>query len=99
MFIHSVYFWLKDDLTAQQVDAFHEGIASLTTIGTVKDAHTGVPAPTDRPIIDQSYSQALILVFENQADHDSYQDHAVHEAFRQTCGDFWHKIVIYDTVT
>ena len=99
MFIHSVYFWLKDDLTARQVDTFHEGIASLTAIGTVQAAHTGKPAPTERPIIDSTYSQALILVFSSQADHDSYQDHDVHEAFRQTCGDFWHKIVIYDCLT
>ena len=99
MFIHSVYFWLKSDLTPQQVNAFHEGIASLTSIGSVKYAHTGPPAPTDRPIIDSTYSQALILVFDDQVGHDSYQDHEDHEAFRQTCDNFWHKIVIYDCVT
>ena len=99
MFIHSVYFWLKDDLTAQQVDTFQQGIDSLTALPTVKTAYTGVPAPTDRPIIDSTYSQALILVFDDQAAHDAYQDHAVHEAFRETCDDFWHKIVIYDSVT
>ena len=79
MLVHSLYFWLHAYLPARQLDTFPEALASLMARGTVQVAHTGKPAPTDRPIIDSTYSQALILVFSGQADHDSYQDHDVHE--------------------
>ncbi len=97
-FIHSVYFWLKRDLTPEQLHTFEKGLESLTTIEHVKLGFIGVPAPTDRPIIDRTYDNSLILVFENKDEHDLYQDHPVHEDFRQTCGNFWLKVGIYDTI-
>jgi len=97
-FIHSVYFWLKDDLTPEQIQTFEQGLENLTTIENVKQGFIGVPAQTDRPIIDRTYDNSLILVFENKEQHDIYQDHPVHEEFRQTCGNFWLKVSIYDTV-
>lgn len=99
MFTHSVYFWLRDDLTDDQLAKFWDGLKSLTTIPTVKVAHIGTPATTDRPIIDRSYTAALVLMFDNQADQEVYQTHDVHEAFRQACDGYWSKIVIYDSVS
>jgi len=99
MFTHSVYFWLRDDLASDQLAKFRDGLKSLTTIPTVKVAHIGAPAATDRPIIDRSYTAALVLMFDNQADQDVYQAHDVHEAFRQACDGYWNKIVIYDSVS
>jgi hypothetical protein len=98
MFVHAVYFWLKDSLSARQKDAFVLGVKSLTTIKSVRQAYTGVPAPTDRPIIDRTYSFALVAVFANQREHDLYQSDPIHDRFRKECGDFWHKVVIYDSI-
>lgn len=98
MFVHSVYFWLKSDLSDDDVTAFWRGVNSLTTIETVRQSYVGIPAPTDRPIIDRSYSCALILAFDDQQGHDLYQDHEIHERFRQMCSHFWSKVVIYDVV-
>jgi hypothetical protein len=58
----------------------------------------GTPASTNRPIIDRTYSYALILVFENKEDHDVYQEHPVHDEFR-ALEDHWLRVQIYDTVT
>lgn len=99
MFVHAVYFWLKPDLTDQQYETFTDGLQSLAEIETVKVAHVGTPAPTDRPIIDRSYSYALVLFFDDKADHDVYQEHAVHDAFRDNCSTFWTKVQIYDSVS
>ena len=98
MFVHAVYFWLKDNLSASEKDAFQLGVKSLTTIKSVRQAYTGVPAPTDRAVIDRTYSFALVAVFANQRDHDAYQTDPIHDRFRTECGDFWTKVVIYDSV-
>lgn len=98
MFIHCVYFWLKDNLTPEQKEAFLQGAKSLTTIETVKQGYIGVPAPTDRPVIERSYSYALIVIFDDQEGHDLYQAHEIHDRFRDSCAEYWNKVVIYDSV-
>jgi hypothetical protein len=57
-----------------------------------------VPADTDRPIIDRSYSYALILTFADKAAHDAYQVHPTHDKFRTECGHLWSRVQIYDSV-
>ena len=57
------------------------------------------PASTDREIIDRSYSYALVVSFADEAAHDAYQVHPVHDRFREQCGGSWKKIVIYDAVS
>jgi hypothetical protein len=98
MFVHAVYFWLHDNLSDMQRDTFQRGVASLATIDSVHQAFVGVPASTDRPIIDRTYSQALIVVFQNERDHDRYQVDPIHDRFREECSRFWRKVVIYDSI-
>jgi len=99
MFIHSVYFWLKPDLSEEDQAKFRAGAHSLTTIESVRHGFVGTPASTDRPIIERSYSAALTVIFDDQAGHDAYQDHPVHDKFRHECADCWSKVLIYDSVT
>ena len=99
MFVHSVYFWLRDDLTPDQTRQFEEGVRALAAIETVRHGFVGTPAPTDRPIIDRSYSYALVLAFDESAGHDAYQVHPVHDRFRQECSPLWTRVLIYDAVT
>lgn len=96
MLVHTVYFWLKRDLTADQVSLFEKGVKSLTTIKTVRQGFVGKPAGTDRPVIDRSYSYALTVVFDDLAGHDSYQDDKIHRQFLADCGTFWARVQIYD---
>jgi hypothetical protein len=98
MFSHSVYFWLREDLSSSQVTAFLDGIESLRRIDSVQKGFIGTPAATDRAVIERSYSHALVLLFPDAEAHDAYQVHPVHDAFRQRCAGFWSKIVIYDAV-
>src|SRR4051812_25946797 len=99
MFVHSVYFWLNDDLSAERTTSFIDGIRSLAAIDCVQQGFIGVPAATNREIIDTSYSYALVLSFANAADQDAYQVHPVHDAFREKSGGSWKKIVIYDSIS
>jgi len=98
MFVHSVYFWLKPDLTEEQRAKFWEGVRSLTTIESARQGFAGSPASTDRPIIDRSYSCALIVIFDDGAGHEAYQVHPTHDKFREECATFWSKVLIYDAV-
>jgi hypothetical protein len=98
MFVHAVYFWLKGDLSPKERDAFREGLQSLATIESVHECHIGIPADTDREVIDRSYSYALVVIFADQLSHDLYQSHPIHDNFRDTCSPFWERVQIYDSV-
>lgn len=95
MLLHSVYFWLRPDLTAAQRDEFWSGVKALGAIPSVKFFFVGGPADTDRPVIDRSYSCALVVGFDDIAGHDIYQDHPIHDDFR-ALSHCWDRVLIYD---
>lgn len=98
MFVHAVYFWLREDLRPEERETFVAGLHSLIGLPSVRHGYIGTPADTDRPIIDRSYSYALVVVFDDAAGHDAYQVHPTHDRFRETCGAFWTRVQIYDSV-
>ena len=98
MFVHAVYFWLRPDLTPKQRAQFEAGVESLRKIEGVIAGYIGVPAPTDRPVIERGYSRALVLVFADQAAHDAYQEHPVHDRFRKECSSCWTSVRIFDSI-
>ena len=99
MFVHAVYFYLRDDLTAAEREKFAAGLRSLRGIDGVRHGYIGKPASTDRPVIERGYSASLILVFDDQDAHDAYQTDVVHDRFRAECGRFWKTVRIYDSIT
>src|SRR5262245_18780059 len=99
MFVHSVYFWLKPDLNEEKRAKFWKLVGALSEIESVRQCYIGKPASTERPVIDRSYSCALVTVFDDQAGHDAYQVHPIHDKFRIECANLWLKVLIYDAVT
>lgn len=98
MFVHSVYFWLRPDLSAEEQDRFVREATALKEIRSVRHAWVGTPAETDRPVIDRSYSYALTVVFDDEAAHDEYQVDPIHDRFREQCAPLWNRVLIYDSV-
>ncbi|PRY10354.1 stress responsive alpha/beta barrel protein [Pontibacter ummariensis] len=98
MFVHHVYFWLKNPEAAAEKARLLEGLKSLQTVETIRTVHIGVPADTDRPVIERGYHFSLLLIFDNKEDHDTYQVHPVHKKFVEDCSSLWSKVVIYDAV-
>lgn len=97
MLIHTVLFWLKDDLTNDQKVTFQAGLESLKGIQSAAAAYVGTPAETpERPVIDTSYDACLTVIFEDMAAHDTYQVDPLHTAFLETCKPFWEQVKIYD---
>jgi hypothetical protein len=96
MFVHTVYFWLKQDLTAEQIREFREGVESLRGIAAIEELYIGTPAATHRPVIDRSYSLALTVLVKGLAEHDQYQEDPIHLAFVSRFSSYWERVVIYD---
>jgi hypothetical protein len=93
-FVHSVFFWLKDD--TDRAD-FATELEKLAAIETSRGVHIGPPANTPRGVVDNSYHYALLIDFDDAAGHDIYQAHPIHQAFVNGNKDKWTKVVVYDT--
>ncbi|MBW6500703.1 MAG: Dabb family protein [Bacteroidales bacterium] len=98
-FIHHVFFWMKEPVTQQARDKFEKALKDLVTVETIVDHHLGVPAPTDRGVIDNTYAYSLLTTFRNKADQDIYQTHPTHLKFIDDCQDLWERVVVYDSVS
>jgi hypothetical protein len=99
MHIHSVYFWLKDDLENASRAQFEQGLAALCVDTAVSRGYFGVPAVSERAVVDSSYSYGLVLIFEDTARHDQYQVGAVHDDFLAKNAAKWTRIQVYDVIT
>lgn len=97
MFVHHVFFWMKDDITSGGIITFENGVNTLPKIKLVKFGDVGKPASTNRPVIEKSYAYSLLLVFEDKAAHDEYQAHPVHLKFVEDCSMLWERVLVYDS--
>lgn len=97
MLVHTVYFWLKPELTAAQRAEFRRGVESLAGIKSVEKVYVGAPAKTEkRPVIDDSYAVALTVLCKNVAAHNAYQVDPIHLKFVEQFKSFWTRVQIYD---
>jgi hypothetical protein len=97
MFVHHVFFWLKEPQNQEAYNTQAEGLRQLSTIGTIKMVHIGKPATTERDVIDGSYTFSLLTVFDTEADHDIYQEDPIHLKFIADCKHLWKKVLVYDS--
>lgn len=98
IFVHHVYFWLKNPQSKEDKNKLIEGLKKLTAIKTIKSFHIGQPAGTSREVIDSSYAISWLLIFKNAADQDSYQSDPIHLKFVEECAHLWSKVIVYDSV-
>ena len=98
MFIHHVYFWLKNPENTEDFQKLVKGLEALAKVNTIKMFHIGKPADTNREVIDRSYTVSWMLVFDNAADQASYQTDPIHLKFIADCSMLWSKVVVYDSV-
>jgi hypothetical protein len=97
MIVHSVYFWLKSGLSEEDRAQFRTGLETLRGIESVRNLHIGAPAPTGkRPVIDDSYSFGIVVLFDDIAGHDAYAIHSLHQAFLERFAACWDRVLVYD---
>jgi len=99
MHIHNVYFWLERDLEKEMRSSFEQGLNSLCLDSAVKSGFFGKPAKTDRDVVDNSYTYALVLIFDDLIAHDKYQSGLVHDQFIAKHSSKWNRAMVYDIET
>jgi hypothetical protein len=97
MLVHTVLFWLKDELNEAQRAAFLAGLESLQGIAAAEAVYIGTPAETPaRPVIDTSYDYCLTVLLADMAAHDAYQVDPLHTGFLKQFKPAWKSVKIYD---
>ena len=98
--VHHVVFWLRIPDAKDDLAKLLAGLRTLAQIETVRGAHFGVPASTEkRDVVDNSYSASEILFFDDTAGQQTYQDHPIHKKFAEDCSHLWEKVVVYDAMS
>ena len=97
MFSHVVIFWTDPKKPNAIADLIAGAEKYLKTIPGVLQFHIGKMAPSQRPVVDQSYQVALNIIFPDKKAQDDYQVHPRHiefveKAFKPNCA----KVVVYD---
>jgi hypothetical protein len=98
MFVHTVIFYLRADLSEAQKQEFrNEGLESLRPIQSVHHLYVGAPAAIPpRPVVDLSFSFAITALFADVAGHNAYQTDPLHLAFLTRFKGYWTRVQIYD---
>jgi len=97
MLVHTVYFWLRKDLDADQCTDFRISLETMYQIKHAEAMYIGTPANTaERPVLDSSYDFALTVLLKDIAAHDAYQADPLHQAFLTGNKALWEQVKIYD---
>jgi hypothetical protein len=97
-FVHHVFFWLKNPGSKEDQAALVAGLQRLSAATTIKQFHIGLPAATNREVIETSYAVSWLLFFDSAADQDTYQTDPIHLQFVKECSPLWSKVVVYDSI-
>lgn len=98
-FVHTVLFWLKNPDTIEDRIAFETSVKKFIKNSLyVQASHVGIPAGTNRPVVDSSYTYALTVTFNSTEDHDKYQVEPAHKLFIEESKALWEKVLIYDAI-
>jgi hypothetical protein len=98
MFVHHVFFWLKNPDSTEDRAALVAGLQKLSAVATIRQFHIGQPAGTNRDVIVTSYNVSWLLLFDTAADQESYQGDPIHLEFVRECTPLCSKVVVYDSV-
>ncbi|TKC06701.1 Dabb family protein [Pedobacter polaris] len=95
---HYVLFWLKKDLSEQEINEFAAFFELLKTIPIVKSLRYGRSANTNqRDVVDNSFTYNLIATFKNLNDIGIYENHPTHLDAIKQYQHFWEKVIVYDS--
>ncbi len=98
LFIHHVYFWLAKPENKDDHAALLAGLQALSNVPAIRQFHIGVPADTNRDVIETSYAFSWLAIFHTKGEQDAYQTDPIHLYFVETCKHLWEKVIVYDSV-
>ncbi|ELR70371.1 hypothetical protein C900_04056 [Fulvivirga imtechensis AK7] len=97
-FVHMVFIWLKNPDNQEDRAKFEASLKKfIDSSKYVKTKYLGLPAATDRPVIDNTYTYCMILTFASKEEQDKYQAEEVHKTFIKESEHLWEKVLVYDS--
>jgi hypothetical protein len=97
IFIHHVFFWLKNPDSREDKIKLVEGLRKLSKVETILQFHIGQPAATNRDVIERSYAVSWMLVFDSLEAEEIYQVHPLHILFIEQCSHLWNRVMVCDS--
>ena len=98
IFVHHVFFWLKDPKNAEGRKQFEMGLKQLITVPQIQSSHIGTPVESLREVVDDSFTYSYMAFFKSEEDQNIYQTHPIHLKFIEDCQHLWEKVVVYDAM-
>jgi hypothetical protein len=97
LFVHHVYFWLKEPGNPEAREALVAGLRKLRACPDILWSHIGLPAPSERDVVEDGYSVSWLAFFADKAAEDRYQVDPIHLQFVEQCAALWDRVIVYDT--
>jgi hypothetical protein len=98
IFVHHVFFWLKEPKNAEARKLFENGLQGLIKVPQIQSSHIGTPVESPREVVDDSFTYSYMAFFKNKEDQTIYQTHPIHLKFIEDCQHLWEKVIVYDAM-
>ena len=96
---HCVFFTLKDGSPENRQSLLDDCNAYLRRPDGVVSLHAGLRVEDlTREVNDGDFDVSLVVVFDDRAAHDVYQDHPEHLAFIERNKETWKNVRVFDSV-
>lgn len=99
IFVHHVFFWLKEPKNPDARAKFENGLKELIKVPQIRSSHIGLPVESPREVVDDSFTYSYMVFFRNNADQEIYQTHPIHLKFIEDCQHLWEKVIVYDSIS
>ncbi len=98
IFVHHVFFWLKEPNNPDARKNFEKGLHDLIKVPLIQSSHIGTPVESPREVVDDSFTYSYMAFFKSKEDQTTYQTHPIHLKFIDDCQHLWEKVIVYDAM-
>ena len=98
VFVHHVFFWLKEPENDEARRDFEIGLQALVKVPQIQSYHIGTPVESPREVVEDSFTYSYMAFFRNKSDQNIYQTHPIHLKFIEDCQHLWAKVIVYDAM-
>ncbi len=96
MITHVVIFWV-DEPYEKNREKLLKGAQILAHVPGVENFTAGIPLPSRRAVVDDSFAVGISMSFINQAAAEKYQEHPLHRDFvKKYARPLAKRFVVYD---